>query len=36
MDDMLKKYEQMLLSGKITSFAAASKVLEYYDYKKRN
>ena len=34
MDDMLKKYEQMLLSGKITSFAAASKVLEFYDYNK--
>ena len=34
MDDVLKKYEQMLLSGKITSFAAASKVLEYYNYNK--
>jgi LAO/AO transport system kinase len=33
MADVLKEYEQMLLSGKITSFVAASKVLEYFDNK---
>ncbi len=31
MDDMMAKYEQLLLSGKVTSFVAASKLLEYYD-----
>ena len=31
MEGMLRKYEQLLLSGKITSFAAASKVLEFFD-----
>lgn len=30
-EDMLKMYEQMLLSGKMTSFVAAGKVLEYFD-----
>ena len=34
---MLSYYEQLLLSGKITSFAAAAKLLEYYnEIKKRN
>ena len=33
MDDVLKKYEQLLLSGKMTSFMAASKVLEFFDSK---
>lgn len=31
MEETLKKYEQLLLSGKMTSFAAAGKVLEFYD-----
>ena len=31
MDDMMAKYEQLLLSGKVTSFVATSKLLEYYD-----
>lgn len=31
MKDVLRKYEQLLLSGKITSFVAAGKVLEYFD-----
>ncbi len=35
--DMLSRYEQLLLSGKITSFAAAARLLEYYNgIKKRN
>ena len=29
--DMLAYYEQLLLAGKVTSFAAATKMLEYYD-----
>ena len=33
---MLTRYEQMLLAGKITSFAAATRMLEYYDALKRN
>ena len=32
MEDVLKRYEQMLLTGKMTSFVAANKVLEYFDY----
>ena len=35
MADILNGYEQMLLSGKMTSFAAAGKVLEYFDNKNR-
>lgn len=35
MEQLLKKYEQQLLSGKITSFVAASKALEYFDNKNR-
>lgn len=31
MEELLRKYEQLLLSGKTTSFAAASKVLQYFD-----
>lgn len=31
MEDILKRNEQLLLSGKITSFAAANRVLEFYD-----
>ncbi len=31
MEELLKKYEQLLLSGKTTSFAAASKALQYFD-----
>ncbi len=31
MIDMLERYEQLLFSGKVTSFVAASKLLEYYD-----
>lgn len=34
--DMLSHYEQLLLSGKVTSFAAAAKLLEYYDKVKNN
>lgn len=33
---MLSRYEQMLLAGKVTSFAAAAKMLEYYDNLKKN
>ena len=33
---MLSHYEQLLLSGKVTSFAAAAKLLEYYDSIKNN
>lgn len=35
MEELLKKYEQLLLAGKMTSFVAASKVLEYYDTLKK-
>jgi LAO/AO transport system kinase len=31
MDAMLSRYEQLLLTGKITSFAAAGKVLDFFD-----
>ena len=31
MAELLSRYEQLLLQGKVTSFAAASKVLEYFD-----
>ena len=31
MAEKLKDYEQLLLSGKMTSFVAANKVLEYFD-----
>ena len=31
MDNVLSHYEQLLLTGKITSFAAAAKVMEYFD-----
>ena len=31
MADKLSLYEQLLLSGKVTSFAAASKLLDFYD-----
>ena len=31
MAEILRDYEQMLLSGKMTSFVAAGKVLEYFD-----
>lgn len=34
-DNVLSHYEQLLLSGKITSFAAAAKVMEFFD-KSRN
>lgn len=34
--EKLKYYEQLLLSGKITSFAAAAKLLEYFDNHKKN
>lgn len=30
-EDKLMHYEQLLLSGKMTSFAAAAKMLEFYD-----
>ncbi len=30
-EGMLKRYEQLLLSGKMTSFVAAGKVLEFFD-----
>lgn len=33
---MLSYYEQLLLSGKITSFAAAAKLLEYYNGIRKN
>ena len=33
---MLSYYEQLLLSGKVTSFSAAAKLLEYYDNIKNN
>ena len=33
---MLSHYEQLLLSGKVTSFAAAAKLLEFYDNIKKN
>lgn len=33
---MLSYYEQLLLSGKITSFAAAAKLLEYYNGTRKN
>ena len=29
MEELLRRYEELLLEGKITSFAAASKILEY-------
>ena len=32
MEDVLKRYEQLLLSGKMTSFVAANKVFEFFDY----
>ena len=35
MEELLKGYEQQLLSGKMTSFIAASKALEYFDNKNR-
>jgi LAO/AO transport system kinase len=31
MSEMLTRYEQLLLTGKITSFAAAGKVLDFFD-----
>ena len=31
MQEILSRYEQLLLQGKITSFAAAGKVLDYFD-----
>ncbi|MBO5806796.1 MAG: methylmalonyl Co-A mutase-associated GTPase MeaB [Bacteroidaceae bacterium] len=31
MEEVLKKYEQLLLSGKMTSFAAAADVLSFFD-----
>jgi LAO/AO transport system kinase len=31
MSELLSRYEQMLLTGKITSFAAAGKVLDFFD-----
>ena len=31
MEEMLSRYEQLLLAGKITSFEAASRLLDYYD-----
>jgi LAO/AO transport system kinase len=31
MHDMLSRYEQLLLQGETTSFAAANKVLDYFD-----
>ena len=31
MADILSRYEQLLLQGKTTSFAAAGKVLDYFD-----
>ena len=33
---MLSRYEQLLLTGKITSFAAAARLLEHYDNLKNN
>lgn len=33
---MLSYYEQLLLSGKVTSFAAAAKLLEYYNGIRKN
>ena len=33
MDDVLSRYEQLLLTGHMTSFAAAAKVLEFFDEK---
>lgn len=33
MDAMLSRYEQLLLTGHMTSFAAAAKVLEFFDEK---
>lgn len=31
MEDVLSRYEQLLLQGQTTSFAAAGKVLEFFD-----
>jgi LAO/AO transport system kinase len=31
MEELLSRYEQLLLQGKTTSFAAANKVLDFYD-----
>jgi hypothetical protein len=31
MADVLSRYEQLLLQGRMTSFAAAGKVLDYFD-----
>ncbi len=31
MEDIMKKHEQLLFAGKMTSFAAAGKVMEFYD-----
>lgn len=36
MDAMLSRYEQLLLTGKITSFAAAGKVLDFFDKNENN
>ena len=34
--EMLSRYEQLLLAGKVTSFAAAARMLEHYDNLKNN
>ena len=31
MNEILSRYEQLLLQGKTTSFAAAAKVLDFFD-----
>ena len=31
MQDVLSRYEQLLLQGNMTSFAAAGRVLDYFD-----
>ena len=31
MEDVLSRYEQLLLQGQTTSFAAAGKVLQFFD-----
>ena len=33
-EEMLARYEKEILAGKITSFAAAGKLLEFYDSEK--
>ena len=35
-ENILSHYEQLLISGKVTSFAAASKVMEFFDNLKNN